>query len=130
MLIGGTVLSMVNLLPFPWPLRLLWLRFLYFLTVKGTNIFPSILGFVEKQNTTYKMGKQEGEGYESMVQLEKVLEYIDAESIPIHRVKAALEQAEAETIPPEQLGDFMARAILDPLTAEQMLKASLQATRY
>ena len=65
-----------------------------------------------------------------MVQLEKVLEYIDSEGIPVHRVKAALERAEAETIPPEQLGDFMARAILDPLTAEQMLKASLQSTRY
>jgi hypothetical protein len=130
MLLGGTVLSMVNLLPFPWPLRLLWLRLLYFLTVKGTNIFPSILTFVEEQNTAYKMGKQEGEGYVSMVQLEKVLEYMDSESVPIRRVKEALERAEAETISPEQLGVFIARAILDPLTAEQVLKASLRSTRY
>lgn len=130
MLLGGTVLSMVNLLPFPWPLRLLWLRLLYFLTVKGTNFFPSILTFVEEQNTAYKMGKQEGEGYVSMVQLEKVLEYMDSESVPIRRVKEALERAEAETISPEQLGVFIARAILDPLTAEQVLKASLRSTRY
>jgi hypothetical protein len=130
MLLGGTVLSMVNLLPFPWPLRLLWLRLLYFLTVKGTNFFPSILTFVEEQNTAYKMGKQEGEGYASMVQLEKVLEYMDSEGVPIRRVKEALERAEAETISPEQLGVFIARAILDPLTAEQVLKASLRSTRY
>jgi hypothetical protein len=130
MLLGGTVLSVVNLLPFPWPLRLLWLRFLYFLTVKGTLVFPSILSFVEEQNVAHKMGKQEGENYESMVQLEKVLEYMDSEGIPIHRVKEAIEQAEAEAIPPEQFGTFIARTILEPLTAEQVLKASLRSTRY
>ena len=130
MFFGGTVLSMVNLLPLPWPLRLLWLRLLYFLTVKGTLIFPSILGFAEEQNVAYRMGKQEGEEYESMVQLEKVLEYMDSKGIPIHRVKEALERAQAETTPPDQLGVFIARAILDPLTTERVLKTSLQSTRY
>jgi hypothetical protein len=130
MLLGGTLLSMVNLLPFPWPLRLLWLRLLYFLTVQGTLIFPSLLSFVEEQNVVYKMGKQEGEQYESMVQLERVLEYIDAEGIPIPRVREALERAEAQETPPEQLGTFIARAILDPMASERVLQASVRSPRY
>jgi hypothetical protein len=130
MLLGGTVLSMINLLPLPWPLRLLWLRFLYFLTVKGIFLFPSILSFTEEQNTIYKMGKQEGEEYESMVQLEKVLEYVDSKRISINCVQEAIDRAEAETIPPEQLGAFIARTTLDLPTAEQVLKASLRSTRY
>lgn len=130
MFLGGTALSMVNLLPFPWRLRLLWLRFLYFLTVKGTLIIPSILGFVEEQNLAYKMGKQKGEEYESIVQLERVLEYVDSEGIPTHRVKESIQRSEAEGIPAKELGGFIARAILDPLTAEQVLKASLRSTTY
>lgn len=130
MLLGGTVLSMVNLFPFPWSLRLLWLRLLYFLTVKGTLVFPSILRFTQEQNVVYKMGKQKGEEYESIVQLEKVLEYMDSNGIPIHAVKEAIERSEAEAIPPEQLGTFIARSILDRLTAEQVLRASLRSTRY
>ena len=130
MRLGGTLLSMVNLLPLPWPLRILWLRLLYFLTVQGTLIFPSLLSFVEEQNVVYKMGKQEGEQYESMVQLERVLEYIDAEGIPIPRVREALERAEAQETPPEQLGIFIAQAILDPLTSERVLQSSLRSPRY
>ena len=130
MRLGGTLLSMVNLLPLPWPLRILWLRLLYFLTVQGTLVFPSLLSFVEEQNVVYKMGKQEGEQYESMVQLERVLEYIDAEGIPIPRVREALERAEAQETPPEQLGIFIAQAILDPLTSERVLQSSLRSPRY
>ena len=70
MFLGGAVLAVINLLPFPWRLRLLWLRFLYWLTVKGTLVFPSALRFAQRQNAAYRMGKQAGEGYESLVQLE------------------------------------------------------------
>jgi len=94
MCVGGTMLSAVNLLPMPWPLRLVWLRFVYFLTVKGTLLFPSILGFVEGQNVAYRMGKQEGERYESMVQLEKVLESAESSHVSIDRISESLAQAE------------------------------------
>ena len=126
----GAVSLLVNLLPLPWRLRLLWLRFVYFLTVKITLLLPSTLDFAQAQNATYKMGKQKGEDYESMVQLEEVLEYIELAGIPIQQLTEALERAEAKSTPPEQLGAFIARAILDPLTAEWLLKASLRSTRY
>jgi len=124
------MLSMVNLLPMPWPLRLLWLRFVYWMTAKGTLLFPSILGFVEGQNVVYRMGKQEGEKYESMVQLEKVLESVESSHVSIDRIKETLAQAEAEAVPADQLGPFIAQALFDPDTAESVLQRSLQTTRY
>ena len=130
MLLGGTVFSIFNLLPMPWPLRLVWMKLLYFITVKGTLIFPSIISWTKEQNVAYKMGKQKGEEYESIVQLEKVLEHLDTRGVPVQQVRQAVKQAETEAIPQEQLGAFIARAILDPLTAERVLRASLQSTRY
>jgi hypothetical protein len=130
MLTGGTVISMVNLLPLPWSLRLLWLRFLSFLTVKGTLLFPSTLQFAMAQNEAYGMGKQHGESLESFVQLEKILESVSLQKISIDRVRGVFEQAEDERIPSEQLGAFIARAIFDQATAERLLKTSLQEMRF
>jgi hypothetical protein len=130
MLIGGTAISMVNLLPLPWSLRLVWLRFLFFLTVKGTLLFPSTLRFVVAQNEAYRMGKQHGESLESFVQLEKILEHTSLQKIPLDRVRGALKQAEDGRIPPEQFGAFIARAIFDQPTADRLLEASLQDMRY
>lgn len=130
MLTGGTVISMVNLLPLPWSLRLLWLRFLSFLTVKGTLLFPSTLQFAIAQDEAYEMGKRRGESLESFVQLEKVLESVSSQNIPIDRVRGVFEQAEDVTIPPEQLAAFIARAIFDQATAEGLLEASLQGVRF
>ncbi len=129
-IICGFCFSVINLLPIPWPLRLRWFRLLYFLTVKGTLLFPSILHWTKRQNVAYKMGKQTGEEYESIVQLEKVLEYLEKKEFPAHKVDQAMRQAEKEAIPSDQIGVFIARNILDPLTAEQVLKQSLQTTRY
>jgi hypothetical protein len=130
MLLAGTMFSIFNLLPIPWSLRLVWMRLLYFVILKGTLIFPSILSRTIEQNVAYKMGKQKGEEYESLVQLEKVLEYLDKKGIAIERVRQAVNQAEIEAIPQEELGAFIARAIFDPLTAKQVLRESLQSTRY
>lgn len=130
MLIGGTVISIVNLLPLPWSLRLLWLRFLSFLTLKGTLLFPSTLQFAIAQNEAYGMGKQHGESLESFVQLEKILESASLQEISIGRVREVFEQAEDRKIPAEQLGAFIARAIFDQAMAERLLKASLQETRF
>jgi len=130
MLIGGPVVSLVNLLPLPWSLRLLWLKFLFFLTVKGTLLFPSTLQFAIAQNEAYGMGKQHGESLESFVQLERILERVSSEGIPIERVREAVERAKGEGIPLHQLGAFIARAVFDHATAENLLKASLQGMRY
>ena len=130
MLTGGTVISMVNLLPLPWSLRLLWLRFLSFLTVKGTLLFPSTLQFAMAQNEAYGMGKQHGESLESFVQLEKILESVSLQRISIDRLRGVFEQAEDERISQEQLGAFIAQAIFDQATAERLLKTSLQEVRF
>jgi hypothetical protein len=130
MFLGGTALSLVNLLPMPWRLRLLWLRFLFYLTVKGTLLFPSILGFVEEQNSVYKMGKQQGEGYESLVVLEKVLEHLESEGVSPRRLRQVFEQGEAQGVPPEQLGVFLAQETLGAEHAKQVLGASLYSMRY
>jgi hypothetical protein len=126
----GAAFGIFNLLPIPWSLRLLWMKLLYFITVKGTSMFPSILSWTRSQNVTYKMGKQEGEDYESLVQLEKVLEHLDMERFPAPQVKRVVEQAEAEAIPPEQLGVFIAQATLTPESAERVLRESLREARY
>lgn len=127
---GGAIFSIFNLLPIPWTLRLTWMKFLYFITVKSTLIFPSIISWTKEQNVAYKMGKQHGEEYESIVLLEKVLEYFDKEGITVNQVKQAVEKAETKAIRQEQLGIFIAQEILDPLTSEQIIKESLQSTRY
>ena len=129
-LLGGAAFSIFNLLPLPWRLRILWMKLLYFVTAKGTQLFPSLLTWTKQQNMAYKMGKQKGEGYESLVQLEKVLEYLEREGIPIQEIKQAVQQAEMEAIPCEEIGAFIARAVLDPLTADRVLRESLQGARY
>lgn len=78
----------------------------------------------------YKMGKQEGEAYESIVQLEMVLQYLDSIGTTSDQVARTMDQAEAQAIPPDQLGIFIARKILDPLTAGKILEDSLRSTRY
>jgi len=130
MLIGGTGISMVNLLPLPWSLRLLWLRLLFFITVKGTLLFPSTLQFVTAQNEAYRMGKQQGESNQSFMRLEGVLQSVSLREIPVERVRDAFEQAEQRGVAPEQLARFMAQAIFDQETAEGVLSGSLQEMPY
>jgi hypothetical protein len=129
-LLGGAVFTIFNLLPLPWRLRVQWMKFLYLVTAKGTQLFPSLLTWTKQQNMVYKMGKQEGEGYESLVQLERILEYLEQARIPIREIKQAVQQAEREAVPHEQIAAFIARVILDPLTAERVLRESLQGARY
>jgi hypothetical protein len=126
----GLLFSIFNMLPIPWRLRIAWLKFLYFLTDSGTRIFPAILEWMKVQNTTYKMGKQTGEEYESIVQLEKILEYLEKSGVSPHQVSQAMSLAEKEAVPPSQLGAFLAQETLDPSTATQALRKSLESARY
>lgn len=126
----GYVFSLVNMLPIPWSMRVFWMKFLYSLTVMGTSLFPSILSWTEKQNIKFKMGKQEGEDYESLVQLEKVLEYLENNNYTVEQVRWALDLAESEKIPNESLGSFIALKILEEDIADQLLKDTLAGARY
>jgi hypothetical protein len=126
----GLLFGIFNTLPIPWRLRLLWLRGLYFMTVNGTQLFPSILSWTRAQNTAYKMGKQAGEGYESIVQLEKILEFMDLQHVPVSKISQAFRSADQEGVPPEQLGPFLARACLDAQTADLALKQAFSSGRY
>lgn len=130
LLFAGAVFSTFNMLPTPWRLRVLWMRFLYFLTVKGTSWFPSILSWTHSQNIAYQMGKQSGEDYESIVQLEGVLKKLEELDVPPWQVKQALERAEAEAVPYEAYGAFIIQAVLEPAAAQQALREALQASRY
>lgn len=111
-------------------MRVFWMKFLYSLTVMGTSLFPSILSWTEKQNIKFKMGKQEGEDYESLVQLEKVLEYLENNNYTVEQVRWALDLAESEKIPNESLGSFIALKILEEDIADQLLKDTLAGARY
>lgn len=126
----GYVFSLVNMLPLPWSVRVFWMKSLYSLTVLGTSLFPSILSWTEKQNIKFKMGKQEGEDYESLVQLEKVLEYLENNNYTVEQIKWALNLAESEKIPNESFGSFIALKILEEDIADQLLKDSLAGARY
>jgi hypothetical protein len=126
----GLCFSLFNLLPMPWKLRILWWKFLYFLTDSGTRIFPAILEWTKTQNTRYKMGKQSGEEYESIVQLEKILQTLEGLNISPLQVARAVQIAEQEGIPPSEWGAFLAQQTLDPQTASRALRQSLQSTRY
>jgi hypothetical protein len=130
LLVAGVVFSTINMLPMPWRLRVLWMRFLYFLTSRGTSWFPGILSWIQHQNIAYRMGKQAGEDYESFVQLEVILKQLEALEIPPQHVKQALAQAEAGGIPFESYGAYIAQAVLEPPLASRVLEESLQATRY
>ncbi len=110
--------------------RILWLRLLFFITVKGTLLFPVILQWAKQQNVNYGMGKQKGEEYESIVQLEKILEFLEFHRVSIQDVRHAIQLAETKAVPPAELSEFIARTILDSSTAEQALRHSLQTTRY
>ena len=127
---AGAVFSLFNMLPIPWRLRVLWMRFLYFLTSRGTRWFPGILSWIQNQNITYQMGKQSGEDYKSFVQLEEILKQLETLEIPPQRVKQALTQAGAAGIPYEAYGAFIVRAVLEPTAANRVLQESLQVTRY
>lgn len=130
LIIGGFLFGVFNTLPLPWRLRVWWMRFLYGVIAICTQLFPSILSWTQKQNMRFKMGKQEGEDYESLVLLERVLEFFQKNGISPQQVKQAVDQAEALSVPSEQMGSFLARAVLDPLTADRVIKTSLQAGRY
>ena len=121
---------MVNMLPLPWWLRLLWLRLLYFATVKGTLAVPAILRFVERQNAIYQMGKQRGGSYESFVVFDEVLRHLESAGVDVERVKEAIADAKALEIPQDEYGTFLARALLDRGTAERVLNEAFQSTRY
>lgn len=130
LLIAGALFGLVNMLPMPWPLRVLWMRFLYFLTLQGTRWFPGILSWTQRQNIHYQMGKQSGEDYESIVQLEQVLKRLEYQGVPPHQVGLALAQAEAAGIPYEAYGRHIVQSVLEPAAARQILQESLQAARY
>jgi hypothetical protein len=126
----GFIFGVFNTLPLPWRLRVLWMRFLYDFIFMGTNLFPSILSWTNKQNSRYKMGKQQGEDYESLVLLERVLQYFEKTEVPIPNIQQAVTRAEAENVPPEKWGAFLAQVILGPLEAERVLKAAFADGRY
>lgn len=130
LLFAGVAFSVFNMLPIPWRLRTGWMRFLYFLTSKGTLWFPGVVSWTHRQNIAYQMGKQSGEDYESIVQLEMVLKELEKLGVPPQQVKRAVEQAEAENLSYEAYGAFITQAILETAAAQQVLREALQATRY
>jgi hypothetical protein len=130
LIIGGYLFGVFNSLPFPWRLRVWWMRFLYEFIAVCTKIFPLILRWTQNQNMRFQMGKQEGEDYESLVMLERVLEYFEKHGVTPRQLQQAVDQAEGAGIPSEQLGTFLARAILDVPTAERVIKMSLEMGRY
>lgn len=124
MYVGGTLATLVNLLPLPWCARLGWARFLYFLSVKTTGLFPSIWSFVESQNIAYKMGKQDASSYQSILQLQKVLEYSASCNIPIRRLRKILQEYESSQSSHTHLGTYIAHRLFDEETAERVLEIS------
>lgn len=130
LMIGGYLFGLFNTLPIPWRMRVWWMRFLYEVIAFFTKSFPSILSWTQKQNVRFKMGKQEGEDYESLVVLERVLEFFEKNSVTPQQVQRAVEQAETSGVPSEQMGIFLSRAVLDPLVADRVIKDSLKAGRY
>ncbi len=126
----GFSFGIVNSLPLPWRLRVWWMRFLFEFINWGTNLFPRILSWMKHQNMVYKMGKQQGEDYESLVQLEKVLQYFEQTRVPLTSIQRAVERAESENIPSEQMGAFLAGVILEPGEAERVLKNAFSEGRY
>ena len=124
MYIGGTLITLVNLLPLPWGVKLGWARVLYLLSVKSTGLFPSIWNFVESQNIAYEMGKQDESSYRSILQLQKVLEYAASCNISIERLRNILKEAESSRISYTHLGTYIANRLFDEETAKRVLKIS------
>lgn len=110
MLLGGTTLAFLNVLPSPWWLRLGWAKFLYWLTVKGTFIFPSIFEFVQAQNLNYGIGKQRGQSLSSILQLQKVLEHLESREIPLEEIRRILGSAGTAGESVEGLARFLAKS--------------------
>jgi hypothetical protein len=76
------------------------------------------------------MGKQPGQGYESIVELELVLEQVERRGVPISRLRDAVASAEAEEIPPEQWGPYIARSLFGAHVADRILRGSVKTPRY
>lgn len=89
-----------------------------------------ILEWTIKQNIAYKMGKQEGAEYESIVQLEEVLEYLDRNGYSVRQLKHAILEADVQSITPDQYGNFIARKMFLPSEAKRRLLESRSTTRY
>ena len=109
MFTGGTVLAFLNLFPLPWSLRLSWAKFLYWLTVKGTFLLPSIFAFVETQNLAYGMGKQRNQSLSSILELEKVVTHLESGRVSLDEIAQMLGSAEARGISAEELPRFLAQ---------------------
>jgi hypothetical protein len=130
LMVAGFLFGVFNSMPFSWRVRVFWMRTLYEVIVVFTQLFPSILRWTQNQNIRFKMGKQEGEDYESLVMLERVLEFFEKNDVTPEQVHQAVEQAETLAIPGEKMATYLARSVLDPLTAERLISKSLQTGRY
>lgn len=124
MLVGGAMIGFINVLPLPWFLRLSWAKFLYWLTVKGTLRFPYLFAFVQSQNIAYGIGKQRGESLPSILQLEKVLESLESDNVPLDRIKELLHSGAGSGVTPEALPQFIASSVYGREEAKRIMRTT------
>jgi len=124
MFTGGTVLAFLNLFPLPWSLRLSWAKFLYWLTVKGTFLLPSIFAFVETQNLAHGIGKQRGQSLPSILEFEKVIRHLALRQVSFERMREILRSAELRRIQDEALPQFVAELAFGREEAKRVLRTT------
>lgn len=96
MLIGGTVISMITILPLPWRVRLVWARLLHFVVKSAKRKYPYIFEFKEIENIRYSLGIQSHGDYASIEKLELILEQADVQNVPIEKLRFILECAKTQ----------------------------------
>lgn len=118
----GFILALPTTMPLPWRIRCTWARVLTF----GRNITiwcfkkESIHEFVEAQNIEYRLGKQDFGLYDSIKQLEMILEFMEKKGIPFDQFKSIVEFVEKENVSFEQLNSVLRFVETQNISFEQV----------
>lgn len=91
MLIGGTLVSVITILPLPWRVRLAWARLLHFAVKRAKRKIPYIFEFKETENIMYGLGIQSQGDYASIEKLESTLRQADVQNLPIEKLGRIIE---------------------------------------
>lgn len=97
MFIGGSIVSIITILPLPWRVRLAWARLLHFVVKSAKKKFRYIFEFKETENMRWGMGIQTHGDYESIEELESILERADVQNLPLDKLKFILECAKTQS---------------------------------
>lgn len=109
----GIILGIINSLPLPWRLRLIWGNFICWIMESPLKRASYFIDYLQKETIDDKSGKPgDYRNIQSIYDFENSIKYLEVNSIPLEKIANAVKRVEEENV---ELTDYRKHLSLELL---------------